>query len=163
MSKDSGVVFGAGKRLPAVAVVYRTQDADGIPRGPEDRFDQVGDGGLAVGSHDADEADPGGGITEEVLPQDAEGAPAVADADGPHPGGGVKLPLMDDKTCATGNGVGDEVMAVRLQARDRHEETPLAAEPGIVTDRRNLAIRLLGGSQRIDSSHQERKVHRNLS
>jgi hypothetical protein len=70
---------------------------------------------------------------------------------------------MDDKTRATGNGVGDEGAAVGSQARDRHEEAPLATESGIVADRRNLVIRLLGGSQRIDSSHQERKVHRNPS
>ena len=48
-----------GKCLAPVAVVYRTQDADGMAGGPEDRFDQVGDGGLAVGPDDGDEADPG--------------------------------------------------------------------------------------------------------
>jgi len=113
--------------------------------------------------HDGDETDPGGGITEEVLPQDAEAAPAVADAQGGHPGGGGKLSFMDDEAGAAGNGVGDERAAVRLQAGDRHEEAPRPAEPGIVADRCDLAIRLPRGSQRVDASHQERKTHRNLS
>ncbi len=118
------MVFGAGKRLPAVAVVDRSQDADGIARGPEDRLEQVGDGGLAVGSHDGDQAERSGGVAEEVLPEDAESAPAVADADGRHAGRRGEIPFVDDEAGAAGNGVVDERMAVRLQAGDRHEEAP---------------------------------------
>ncbi len=105
-----------------------------MARGPEDRLQKIGDRGLAVRSDHGDQAEGGGGVTEEISPEAAQDLTAVPDADGRDAGGRGKIPLVDDEAGAAGQGVVDEFMAVRLEAGDRHEEAVFFALPRIVTD-----------------------------
>ena len=138
----SGV--GCGETVSAKAVIDRTQDADVMSRRSKDGFEQVSHGGLAVGSHDGDKTQCCGGISEKVFSEDAETAPRVPHPDGGHPGGGEKLPFMDDESGASGQGIGNECMAILLKAGNCHKETALSALTGIVANRRNFAVRISG-------------------
>ena len=142
-----------------ISVVHGSQNADGEPRSLEDCFKEVGSGRLAVGPNDADEADPGRGISEEVFPQEAQGAAAVGDANGGYAGRRKELALMNEETGAAGKGVGDERMAVRLGARNRREEIPFGATAGIVANRSDFTIRIAGDSYDFDPSEQLRQLH----
>ncbi len=156
--------FGRGVRggeaLFAVAVVDRSQHADGMARGPEDRLQKIGDRGLAVRSDHGDQAEGGGGVTEEIPSEAAENLAAVPDADGRDAGGRGKIPFVDDEAGAVGQGVVDEFMAVRLEAGDRHKETLFFALPRMVTDRTDLAVRIPCDPEDFDFLHQQRKSHR---
>jgi hypothetical protein len=159
--------FGRGVRggemLFAVTVVDRSQDADRMVRGPEDRLQQIGDRGLSVRSDHGDQAKGGRGVTEEIAPEAAENLTAVPDADGRDAGGGEKIPLVQDETAAAGNGIGDKFMAVGSETGDRHEETVRFALPRVVADRTDFSVMISFNFKYFDSSRQFGKSHPDLS
>jgi hypothetical protein len=71
----------------------------------------------------------------------------------------MKAPLMNDRGRAAGDGVGDEVMSVRLEAGDRREKAPRDAPPGIVAERNNILPERPADPVDLQSFDQPRQLH----
>ncbi len=122
---------------PAEAVADGAQHAGRRARRLEDRLEQEGDGGLAVGSGDADQLQPVGRVAGHPRHQHAERLGAVGDDHLRHVG--VDLVLGDHGDGAALDRAGDEAVAVGA-ARDGDEQRALAGLARVVDHGGHLRV-----------------------
>ena len=141
--------FGRGpSRLAGLAadlVVHRAHHA-GVPAGGvEDRRQQVGGRGLAVGTGDADDRHLAARVSVNRRAEDGQGRPSVAHRHPRHVHAGGPRLLADDQCRALRERLRHEVQAVGLQSLQRHERGARGHAARVVGDRRH---RHVGGVHR---------------